>query len=221
MTTWMQYAAGGAAALVALWPVLGLVSVRRRYGKDRTQVSRGHLVGLVLMPWRLRHDRRAALAAQADAQAGYEAAVTHFRAAVGESAQYRAELAELLALAESGRTDRAVAAKVDAAPDPDAPIARLYLDLALVGDDEPRRQAVIRTVRQGLSDLEMLLPEPPAAPVPVPGLPRRARAEAERWHAARAAERGELQRLAATVSTTGLVPPQKKQVPAEAVAVAS
>jgi len=150
--------------------------------------------------------RRAAEAAQADSVADHERAVTDFRRNVEESRARRAELVELLAVAEAGRTDRMLAARPDQDQDtdPDSPIGRLYLDLALAGPDTPQYAAVIRTVRRGISDLDMLLPEAPQPSRPVPGLGRKARAAAERWYAEQMADVPALRELAAAEAQTTL-----------------
>jgi hypothetical protein len=140
-----------------------------------------------------RHRRRVARQDQAAQQTAYDGAVARFRAAVSEGLLRRAQLVELLEVAFAGRTDRALttAGSVDI----DGSVSRLYLDLALAGDDHARREDILRVVRRGISDIEMLMPEVPLPPTPVARLSRRARRRAQRWHAARAAELDSLRAL--------------------------
>ena len=56
------------------------------------------------------------------------------------------------------------------------------------GDDEELRAGSLRTLRRGVSDLEMLLPEPPSPPAPAARLSRGARARAEEWPRSATAE---------------------------------
>ena len=102
---------------------------------------------------------------QAEQQAAYDASVASYRKAVATGLQRRAQLVELLEVAFAGRTDRALTSAGCA--DIDGSVSRLYLDLALAGDDHGRREAILRVVRRGISDVEMLMPEVPLPPAPV------------------------------------------------------
>jgi hypothetical protein len=141
----------------------------------------------------VRHRRRTARRHQAEQQAAYDVAVDRFRAAVSVGQLRRAQLLELLEVAFAGRTDRALTTAGSA--DIDASVSRLYLDLALAGDDHGRREAILCVVRRGISDVEMLMPEVPLPPAPVARLSRRARRRARQWHLARAAELDSLRAL--------------------------
>lgn len=134
----------------------------------------------------LRHRRRTARRHQAEQQATYDAAVIRYRSSVASGLVRRAQLVELLEVAFAGRTDRALttAGSVDI----DSSVSRLYLDLALAGDDHVRREGILRVVRRGISDVEMLMPEVPQPPAPVARLGRRARRRATQWQAACAAQ---------------------------------
>jgi hypothetical protein len=140
-----------------------------------------------------RHRRRVARRNQAEQQTAYDAAVTGFRGAVSEGLLRRTQLVELLEVAFAGRPDRALTTAGSA--DIDGSVARLYLDLALAGDDHARREGILRVVRRGISDIEMLLPEVPLPPAPVTRLSGRARRRAQQWQAARAAELDSLRAL--------------------------
>lgn len=140
-----------------------------------------------------RHRRRRARLQQAEQQAAYDAAVTGFRASVELGLRRRSDLLELLEVAFAGRSDRALTAAGSAAID--AAVSRLYLDLALAGADHVRRESVLRMVRRGISDIEMLLPEVPIPPAPVTRLNRRTRRAAQEWHTARSAELDSLRAL--------------------------
>jgi hypothetical protein len=140
-----------------------------------------------------RHRRRVARHNQAEQQAAYDASVTSYRKAVATGLQRRAQLVELLEVAFAGRTDRALTSAGCA--DIDGSVSRLYLDLALAGDDHGRREAILRVVRRGISDVEMLMPEVPLPPAPVARLSRRARRRADQWQAGRAAELDSLRGL--------------------------
>jgi hypothetical protein len=140
-----------------------------------------------------RHRRRVARRNQADQQAAYDAAVTAYRSAVATGLQRRGQLVELLEVAFAGRTDRALTPAGSA--DVHGSVSLLYLDLALAGDDPARREAILRVVRRGISDVEMLIPEVPLPPSPVARLSRRARRRAAQWQAARATELDSLRAL--------------------------
>ena len=140
-----------------------------------------------------RHRRRVARQSQAEQQAAYDAAVSGFRAAVSEGLLRRTQLVELLEVAFAGRPDRALTTAGGA--DIDDSVVRLYLDLALAGDDHTRREWILRVVRRGISDIEMLMPEVPLPPAPVTRLSRRARRRAQQWQATRAAELDSLRAL--------------------------
>ena len=149
------------------------------------------LCALVLVTFR--HRRRVARRNQAEQQAAYDAAVSGFRAAVSEGLLRRTQLVELLEVAFAGRPDRALTTAGGA--DIDDSVVRLYLDLALAGDDHTRREWILRVVRRGISDIEMLMPEVPLPPAPVTRLSRRARRRAQQWQATRAAELDSLRAL--------------------------
>ncbi len=140
-----------------------------------------------------RHRRRVARQDQAEQQAAYDASVTGFRTAVATGLQRREQLVELLEVAFASRTDRALTA--DGSSDIDGSVSRLYLDLALAGDDHARREGILRMVRRGISDVEMLMPEVPLPPAPVARLSRRARRRADQWQAERATELDSLRGL--------------------------
>lgn len=140
-----------------------------------------------------RHRRRVARQNQAELQTSYDAAVAGFRAAVAHGLLRRTQLVELLEVAFVGRPDRALTTAGSA--DIDDSVSRLYLDLALAGDDHARREGILRVVRRGISDIEMLMPEVPLPPAPVTRLSRRARRRAQQWQAARAAELDSLRAL--------------------------
>ncbi len=188
----------------------------------------GTLVALVVVTLALvvhRHRRQVARRNQAEQQTAYDAAVTRFRAAVSVGVLRRAQLVELLEVAFAGRTDRALTTAGSA--DIDGSVSRLYLDLALAGDDHALREAILRVVRRGISDIEMLMPEVPLPPAPVARLSRRARRRAQRWHATRAAELDSLRALlegpAVEPAAAAPVPPQKlvTEHPVGALAIAS
>jgi hypothetical protein len=140
-----------------------------------------------------RHRRGVARRAQAEQQSAYDTAVSGFRAAVAHGLLRRTQLVELLEVAFAGRPDRALTTAGSA--DIDDSVSRLYLDLALAGDDHARREGILRVVRRGISDIEILMPEVPLPPAPVTRLSRRARRRAEQWQAARAAEVDSLRSL--------------------------
>jgi hypothetical protein len=143
----------------------------------------------------VRHRRRAAAQRQAEQEAAYDAAVAGFRAAAATGRRRRVQLVELLEVAFAGRTDRALTSAGSA--EVDASVSRLYLDLALAGDDHVRREGVLRMVRRGISDIDMLLPEVPVPPAPQPRLARSARRRAGQWQDARSAELEPLRALVA------------------------
>ncbi len=140
-----------------------------------------------------RHRRRVARQDQAEQQAAYDASVTGFRTAVATGLQRREQLVELLEVAFASRTDRALTA--DGSSDIDGSVSRLYLDLALAGDAHARREGILRMVRRGISDVEMLMPEVPLPPAAVARLSRRARRRAYQWQAERATELDSLRAL--------------------------
>jgi hypothetical protein len=140
-----------------------------------------------------RHRRRVARQTQAEQQAAYDASVAGYRTAVATGLQRRAQLVELLEVAFAGRTDRALTSA--GSGDIDGSVSRLYLDLALAGDDHALRESILRVVRRGISDVEMLMPEVPLPPAPVARLSRRARRRADQWQAGRAAELDSLRAL--------------------------
>ncbi len=134
----------------------------------------------------LRSRRRNARQRQAEQETAYDAAVVGYRAAVETGLRRRAQLVELLEVTFAGRSDRALTSAGSAAID--SSVSRLYLDLALAGDDHLRREGILGVVRRGISDIEILMPEAPLPPAPVARLGRRARRSASQWQAARAAE---------------------------------
>jgi hypothetical protein len=162
----------------------------------------------------VRHRRRAAAQRQAEQQAAYAAAVAGFRTAAATGQRRRAQLVELLEVAFAGRTDRALTSAGSA--EVDASVSRLYLDLALAGDDHARREAVLRMVRRGISDVEMLMPEVPLPPAPQARLARGARRRAGEWRAARTAELDSLRALL-VAEDHALVPAAALPVPAQKV----
>jgi hypothetical protein len=162
----------------------------------------------------VRHRRRAAAQRQAEQQAAYDAAVAGFRTAAATGQRRRAQLVELLEVAFAGRTDRALTSAGSA--EVDASVSRLYLDLALAGDDHARREAVLRMVRRGISDVEMLMPEVPLPPAPQARLARGARRRAGEWRAARTAELDSLRALL-VAEDHALVPAAALPVPAQKV----
>jgi hypothetical protein len=166
----------------------------------------------VLVGITVRHRRRVARHHQAEQQAAYDATVTGFRGAVSVGQLRRAQLVELLEVAFAGRTDRAITTAGSAGVD--ASVSRLYLDLALAGDDHGRRETILRVVRRGISDIEMLMPEVPLPPAPVARLSRRARRRAQQWHAARAAELDSLRALLEdpAIERAAAVPVPKQKV---------
>jgi hypothetical protein len=168
------------------------------------------LVALAWVTFRVR--RRNARERQTEQQAAYGAAVTGFRTAVAEGLHRRAQLVELLEVAFSVRTDRALTSSAGAAID--GSVSRLYLDLALAGDDQTRREAILCMVRRGISDVDILMPEVPLPPGPVARLGRRARRRAGTWQAARTAELDSLRALLADATQRAAATP----VPAQKVA---
>jgi hypothetical protein len=163
----------------------------------------------------LRHRRRVAAERQAEQEAAYDAAVAGFRASVEAGLRRRAQLVELLEVAFAGRTDRALTSA--GSPDVDAAVSRLYLDLALAGEDHGRREAVLRMVRRGISDIEMLIPEVPLPPAPQARLRRAAHRRAVEWQAARTSELGALRGLLVTAPAEPADVAHPVTVPAPAV----
>lgn len=142
----------------------------------------------------IRHRRSNARRHQAEQQTAYDVAVTGYRAATEHGLRRRAQLLELLEVAFAARTDRALTSA--GSIDVDSSVSRLYLDLALAGEDHLRRETILRVVRRGISDVEMLMPEVPLPPAPAAKLGRRARRAADQWHTARTAELAGLRTLA-------------------------
>jgi hypothetical protein len=149
---------------------------------------------LVAFVWvAIRRRRRNARRHQAEQQAAYDAAVTAYRAAVAAGHRRRTQLVELLEVAFAGRSDRALTSA--GSPEIDDAVSRLYLDLALAGEDHVRREGVLRVVRRGISDVELLMPEVPLPPDPAARLGRRARRRAAQWQGARTGELDALRAL--------------------------
>lgn len=150
--------------------------------------------------------RRRAASAQAAAQSAHAEAVTAYRTHVEQLLARREELLSGITAIESGHIDESLQERVIDTTDP---VARLELDVLLSGDNQEQRTSSLRALRRGVSDIEMLLPEPPLPPAPVARLSRRARHRAERWRQERAAELDALRGLARPAAApAGHVPAQ-------------
>ena len=150
--------------------------------------------------------RRRAAAAQSVTQEAYAASVASYRAQVEQLLARREDLLAAITAIESGHIDEALHEQDIDTTDP---VARLELDVLLAGDDQEQRASSLRTLRRGVSDIEMLLPEAPLPPAPVVQLSRRFRRRAEQWAQDRTAELDSLRALARPAAApAGHVPAQ-------------
>lgn len=146
--------------------------------------------------------RLAAAEAQAFHEKAYGESVAAYRAQVEHLLGRRAELLDGIAAIESGHVDERLA---EHDIDTSDAVARIELDVVLAGDDHERRASSLRTLRRGVSDIEMLLPEAPLPPEPVARLSRAARRRAESWTQQRTEELAALRGLARLTPATAAI----------------